>query len=549
MSRIVFYQLFVRYFSNLTNECKPHGSIEENGCGKFNHITSAVLSKLKDMGITHLYLTGVIEHSSATSYPGLAADSSQILKGRAGSPFAVRDYFDVAADLAENVTERLMEFQSLVQRCHETGFKVIIDFIPNHVSRAYKSDIRPELDFGLDDDTSSWFSPNNNFYYLEGNGPLTLPTGIYEPEKKVGKVSGNNANRWNLNENDWYETVKLNYGYDFIKGIQHVSEDSPSDTWCKMDQVIEYWQNLGVDGFRCDMAHMVPVEFWQWLIKKANARKNDVYFMAEAYDGDPMKATSANVLTELLDVGFSTAYDSEAYDLVKGIFEEGKWANDLEQLIWDEQKLHQLIKYVENHDEVRTASPQHWGVGESSGFIAIAVLALMTKAPIMIFNGQESAEAALGSEGFGGDDGRTTIFDYWTMQQHRKAFSYLYGERNFINMKESEYSVVKKYKKLFKDIQSEDFVCGELYCLNYLNQDNLQFGRIEGEECSGRWVCSFIRFSKRGATLVVINLHPYLDMKNVVVKYPFLLSGGRKKGENIVKIKNIASSDYVFIKK
>jgi len=298
--KTVIYQLFVRHFGNLVTLRGNNETLEFNGCGKFEDITEKALLEIQKLGFTHVWLTGVLEHASGTAYKGRPADDPKILKGIAGSPYAVRDYFDVCPDLAVNTTKRLEEFRDLVARCHHIGLKVIIDFIPNHVSRSYDSDVKPAFSFGKRDKTDVFFNAANNYFYLKDSKKLILPTGEY-PAEKVPRVTGNNVCEHEVSRNDWYETVKLNYGYNFVNGDKAFKDsDQIPTTWNTMDMVLEHWQQLGVDGFRCDMAHMVPVEFWKWLVENARERSKDVEFIAEAYDGDPMKVTDGNMIVKVM---------------------------------------------------------------------------------------------------------------------------------------------------------------------------------------------------------------------------------------------------------
>jgi glycosidase len=162
--KTTIYQLFVRHFGNLNTSGIEGGTIQQNGCGKFADINNTALMEIKMLGFTHVWLTGVLEHASGTAYPGMPADDPRVLKGLAGSPYAVKDYFDVSPDLAVDVKKRIDEFKELVQRCQDVGLKVLIDFIPNHVARSYESDVRPELSFGKNDDVTQFCAPNNNFY-------------------------------------------------------------------------------------------------------------------------------------------------------------------------------------------------------------------------------------------------------------------------------------------------------------------------------------------------------------------------------------------------
>jgi glycosidase len=374
-TRPVIYQLMVRTFGNTCETRKRNGTLAENGCGKFSDINEVALKSLQQMGFNFLWLTGVLEQASGTAYPNRPADDPSILKGIAGSPYAIKDSFDVCPDYAEDPDHRLEEFKKLLDRCHAMGFKVIIDFIPNHVARSYQSDVKPDLSFGIDDDRGVFFDRDNHFYYLRpgdhgGGPPLRLPSHgePFLPEAVHGRVTGNNAISWSPSSQDWYETVKLNYGHDFTKGrvTSHLpsSDASLADvpkTWRTMDKILAYWQEMGVDGFRADMAHMVPMEFWRWAVRRARERQVEVFFAAEAYDNDPAKLTERHVLDELLEAGFDAVYDDPSYDILEGIYDSGKWANDLDDLILSGGRLHQSLRYAENHDEVRLANLREWG--------------------------------------------------------------------------------------------------------------------------------------------------------------------------------------------
>jgi glycosidase len=170
--KIIVYQMMTRLFGNQNSTNKPYGTIEENGVGKFADINEVALKSIHDLGVTHVWYTGVIEHATLTDYTadGIPLDDADVVKGRAGSPYAIKDYYDINPDLATDVKSRLAEFDQLVERTHSEGMKVIIDFVPNHVARAYKSDAKPAgvKDLGEDDDTSVSFKASNNFYYLPG---------------------------------------------------------------------------------------------------------------------------------------------------------------------------------------------------------------------------------------------------------------------------------------------------------------------------------------------------------------------------------------------
>jgi glycosidase len=538
-TRPVIYQLMVRTFGNTNETRKIGGTLVENGCGTFSDINERALVSLREMGFTHLWLTGVIEQASGTAYPNRPADDSDVLKGIAGSPYAIRDYFDVCPDYAIDPENRLGEFKELLARCHAFGFRVIIDFIPNHVARSYASDVMPDWSFGEDDRKDVFFDRDNHFFYLRsddpgGGPPLKLPTadllgcdGRFVGESEYGRVTGNNVISWAPSRDDWYEVVKLNYGHDFTKGRDTSALPGENSkltevpkTWRFMDRIIAYWQELGVDGFRADMAHLIPMEFWCWSVKRARARDGQVFFCAEAYDNDPAKLTDGHVLDELLKAGFDAVYDDPAYDVLEGIYDSGKWANDLEHLIFTGERFHRSLRYAETHDEVRLANPREWGgVGMAVGKPVSAVLFAMGRGPVMVYHGQEVGEPAVGAEGFCGDNARTTIFDYWSMPEFSKWVNGGRFDGQFLS--ESQMSLRRWYGRMLRVIGEPAFTRGEFYSLNHANRGNSEFGRIDGESVSGHWIYAFIRHDRDSGQsfLVVVNLHPDTSLE-VVVSIP-----------------------------
>ena len=539
-TRPVIYQLMVRTFGNTNETRKTNGTLAENGCGKFNDINEAALISLKSMGFTHIWLTGVLEQASGTAYPKRPADAPDILKGIAGSPYAIKDYFDVCPDYAVDPDKRLAEFKALLDRCRALNLKVIIDFVPNHVARSYQSDVKPDLTFGAGDNHDVFFDRENHFFYLGendigGGPPLKLPTasmpgcnGLFAPETTFGRVTGNNVISWSPSINDWYETVKINYGHDFTKGRDTTALPGPDapltavpKTWRTMDAVLAYWQEMGVSGFRCDMAHMVPMPFWRWAVTQARVRKPGVFFSAEAYDNDPAKLTDSHVLDELLAAGFDAVYDDPSYDVLEAIYDEGKWANDLDPLTFTGPRFHQSLRYAENHDEVRIASPKVWGGhGMKTGKPVSAVLFAMGRGPVMVYSGQEVGEPAAGTEGFGGDDARTSIFDYWSMPEFTKWVNG--GKYDGGKLSPDQKSLRAWYGKLIRATQSPAFTRGEFYGLNHANVENPKFGRVGDETASGHWLYAFLRHDPKSGQsfLVVANFNPTETLKNVAIRLP-----------------------------
>ena len=518
--RQVIYQLFVRHFSNFKVGNTPWGTREENGCGTFNAVTDTALEQLARMGVTHLWLTGVLRHATQTPHEGLPADPECVVKGKAGSPYAVTDYFDVDPDLAENVESRREEFAALLRRCRRWGMVPMIDFIPNHVSRHYHSTVCPGSSFGAQDDRSCFFARDNAFYYLEpqqGDVPMLLPGGEYVPERGQGRVSGNNVASWTPGEYDWYETVKLNYGTDYRHGC-HAADALPGllapeyalpRTWQLMNEVIAYWQDMGVGGFRCDMAHMVPLPFWRWIIAHARLRDRSAFFVAEGYD-DHLNLVNGLPHPALLAAGFDGVYDGSAYEALRRIFEGGAWANDLDSLHQETSPMFRGgVRYIENHDEPRMTAPMYWG-GMGSRVTRAGMVAqyCSTAGPVLVYNGQEVGEEPSGPGGYGGDNGRTSIFDY-THLPHLQHWSNG-GTYDGALLTREEHELRNFTAHLLTLLQHPALAKGGFYGLNWANRDTPDYGRREGDTTSGHNLYAFLRHYRksRSTMLVVCNLSP-----------------------------------------
>ncbi len=419
---ITIYQLFPRLFGNRSTSLKHNGSIEENGCGKFDDITMTALQAIHDLGITHIWLTGVIRHATLTDYSsfGIPPSHPAVVKGRAGSPYAITDYYDVDPDLANDVSQRINEFVSLVDRIHQAGMKVILDFVPNHLAREYRSVNLPagQRDFGADDDQTQAFHPQNNFYYIPGQSfvPPYREESLYHSQQayteQPAKVTGNDCFSAMPGIHDWFETVKLNYGVDIRNDWQKYFSPVP-DTWHKMDAILHFWASKGVDGFRADMAGMVPVEFWAWAIARLKASFPQILMIAEIYE--------PALYRDFVKAGFDFLYDKVGlYNRLHDVLLYGQSVEPLTQVLQSTAAVqHRMLRFMENHDEPRLASPRFYGF-PFHALPAVALSAWLHPGAFMIYNGQESGETALGSPGFSGDDGRTSIFDYCHMPQHQQ---------------------------------------------------------------------------------------------------------------------------------
>ena len=414
-NKLIIYQVFTRLYGNRNTTRKEYGTIEENGCGKLNDFTPTTLKHIREMGVSHIWYTGVIRHATMTDYSayGIPRQHPAVVKGRAGSPYAITDYYDIDPDLATDVSQRMQEFEALVERTHQAGMKVIIDFVPNHVARQYHSICKPEgvKDLGEEDNPQNGFDPQNNFYYCPGQRftpYFDLYHGETEPYlEEPAKATGNDCFHNAPGMNDWYETVKLNYGLDYYAG--RVGHFSPiPNTWDKMTDILLFWASKGVDGFRCDMAEMVPAAFWHWATDKVKFRYPKMLFIGEVYN----PAEYRNYLA----AGFDYLYDKVGmYDTLREVI-CGRQSTHAITGAWqqtDDIRNHMLY-FLENHDEQRVASSFFAGSG-SKGIPGLVVSALLQKNPLMIYAGQEFGERGMDKEGFSGHDGRPTIFDYWSV--------------------------------------------------------------------------------------------------------------------------------------
>lgn len=501
----IIYQLLPRTFANKNSTPTFYGAIEDNGCGKLNSITEKALREIKNFGATHVWYTGVIEHAGMTDYSfyGIKTDDPDVVKGRAGSPYAVKDYYDIDPDLAEDVTNRMAEFEALIQRTHNNGLKVIIDFVPNHVARTYASDHKPELDFGKNDDTSKAFSPQNDFYYIPAES-FKVPEG-YNPggadftadlkdghfDEHPAKATGNDVFSASPSISDWFETIKLNYGVDYQNGHQTHFEPVPP-LWIKMRDVLFFWAQKGVDSFRCDMVEMVPVEFWHWVITAVKSVHPQIIFIAEAYDN--------NKYEPYLNEGkFDYLYDKvDLYDSLKRLMQGN--GNTYELAHWAESAKrfeHQMLRFLENHDEQRIAS--RFFAGDAWIAVpAMVVSATISCGPVMIYAGQEVGEPALGEQGFSGDDGRTSIFDYCGIPELQKWTNQ--GGFDGKALSGSQKSLRAFYRRLLNFCRENQAIrTGKMYDITFYNHQNTGFSDQ---------VFVYVRYTSQARVLVVANFMP-----------------------------------------
>ncbi|MDL5050830.1 alpha-amylase family protein [Oscillatoria amoena NRMC-F 0135] len=429
--KVIIYQMMTRLFGNTVAVNKTYGTLEENGVGKFNDINDAALAGIRSLGVTHIWYTGVIEHALLTDYTayGIPLDDADVVKGRAGSPYSIKDYYDVNPDLAVNVQERMNEFEALVERTHAHRLKVVIDFVPNHVARAYRSDAKPRgvRDFGEDDDKTLSFKPSNNFYYLPGErfkvpegyvalgeeNVFSTKDGVFE--EFPAKATGNDKFVPQPQVGDWFEAVKLNYGVDIQNGGKTYFDPVP-DTWYKMRDILSYWVNKKVDGFRCDIAEMVPVEFWNWVIPQMKALNSDLIFIAEIYN--------PALYTTFIKTGrFDFLYDKvQLYDTLRKLIQGNGSTTTIHQIQESLSGINgSMLHFMENHDEQRIAST-YFANDPWKAVPAMVISTTIDCGPVMIYFGQEVGEPAEGDPGHQTIEqrGTTTKMDYWGVPEHQK---------------------------------------------------------------------------------------------------------------------------------
>lgn len=501
MNKRIIYQVLPRLFHAPEQPPAKNGHLEQNGCGKFDLLSDRFLKSWKDMGITDIWLTGIIRHASGTAYPGqdLEASHPDLLKGKAGSPYAIKDYYDVDPDLANEPGQRFEEFKQLVSRISNNGLGTLIDFVPNHVSRDYRSLMKPAStkDLGENDQTDVAFDPDNQFYYLPGQ-ELVLPRRESRQKKSASftevpaKVTGNDIYHAHPGLNDWYETIKLNYGVDWQTGQKHVYPQP--DTWHKMLDILLFWADTGISGFRCDMAGMVPVEFWTFAIASVKTRYPKMLFIAEIYEPAQYQA--------FLDAGFDYLYDKEGfYNQVRNIM-TGVASTQVLTDLWKSLNGldNRMLRFIENHDEQRVAS-YHFAGSARKGLPATAAAALMNGGPVLIYFGQELGEPAEGDSGFSGHDGRTSIFDYTTVPTVAAWIRHISSSHPGM---ETDDPLRQAYAKLLLFASRNPvFTSGQFYDLMWFNEGLPQETRSQ--------IFAFLRYQNEDIYLIVIRFDQQTD--------------------------------------
>ncbi|WP_437438437.1 alpha-amylase family glycosyl hydrolase [Polaribacter porphyrae] len=552
--KLVVYQVFTRLFGNTNTTNKPWGTLEENGVGKFNDFTDKALSEIKDLGVTHIWYTGVPHHNVIRDYTkyGISNDDPDVVKGRAGSPYAVKDYYNVNPDLAVNVENRLQEFEALIERSHKADLKVIIDIVPNHVARNYQSLTNPKgtKDFGADDDKTVAYNVNNNFYYvpntsfevpefLNGYKPLggeSHPLSDGNFDENPAKWTGNGSRSPKPSFYDWYETVKVNYGIspdgkkdfdelpagfeneDYKKHFNFWKDKTVPNSWIKFRDIALYWIAKGVDGFRYDMAEMVPVEFWSYMNSAIKMENSDAFLLAEVYN--PKEYRNYIKLGKM-----DYLYDKvQLYDTIKNVM-QGKGLTDHIPPIQEDLKdiEDHMLHFLENHDEQRIASPEFAG-NALKGKPAMVVSATISTAPTMVYFGQEFGEDGSEKAGFGSPS-RTSIFDYVgvpSLQRWVNDKSFDGGQST-----KEEADLRDFYKRLLNFTINSDALMGKYADIHQYNRENTEWYNEK--------VLSFVRYSENEKLIVISNF-------NAENTYGFELA----LPENITQKWNLKEGKYQF---
>ncbi|WP_425287348.1 alpha-amylase family protein [Lutimonas vermicola] len=550
----VIYQVFTRLFGNDNTTNKPWGTLEENGVGKFNDFSDKALTEIRELGVTHIWYTGVLHHAMVTDYSkfGISNDDPDVVKGRAGSPYAVKDYYSVDPDLAVDPLKRMEEFQALIDRTHENNMKVIIDIVPNHVARKYEGMNNPEgvFDFGANDDINFEYKRDNNFYYIIGES-FKVPNwkNNYQPlggeahpladgtfDEVPAKWTGNGSRLSQPHENDWYETVKINYGVrpdgtkdfdllpegydkkDYKAHFDFWKDKTVPDSWIKFRDIAFFWLEKGIDGLRYDMAEMVPVEFWSYMNSSIKMKFPKALLLAEVYNPDLYRAyIHLGKMDYLYDkVGF--------YDSIKHIVQGHGWTDHIPKVqeeIFDIE--HHMLHFLENHDEQRIASPDFAGSAEK-GKPAMVVSTTISSSPTLLYFGQEVGEPGAENAGFGSPT-RTSIFDYIGVPHFQRWTNRRQFDGAGLSSEEKELRTF--YKKLLAFSIESDALMGEYREIHYYNKDQ--------NPSYDHRIFSFVRWSDTEKLIIISNFDAFKSYDlNLLIPEDVIKNWGLVQGKYLL---------------
>lgn len=555
----VIYQVFTRLFGNTETNNKPWGTIEENGVGKFAAFNDKALSEIRKLGVTHIWYTGVLHHAMVTDYTayGISNDDPEVVKGRAGSPYAVKDYYNVDPDLATDPARRMEEFDALLERTHANGLKAIIDIVPNHVARKYHGLNNPEgvVDFGANDDKEVTYKRDNNFYYIPGESfrvpewqPGYLPLGGESNplidgtfDEVPAKWTGNGSRLSQPDQNDWYETVKINYGVkpdgtkdfdtlpggyyemDFRAHYDFWKDKSVPDSWIKFRDIALFWLDKGVDGLRYDMAEMVPVEFWSYMNSAIKKKYPEALLLAEVYN--------PGLYRDYIHLGkMDYLYDKVGfYDSIKHMIQGHGWTDHIPKVQEEIADIeHHMLHFLENHDEQRIASPDFAGSAQK-GMPAMVVSTTISTSPTLLYFGQEVGEPGAEHAGFGSPT-RTSIFDYIGVPHFQRWTNGKLFDGGALS--EEERALREFYKRLLSFTIDSEALMGSYQEIHYYNKD-------QNQEYDHR-IFSFVRWTENEQLLIISNFdagkHYKLELQvpEEIINYWELTSGEYQLNDQLV---------------
>ncbi len=542
--KVVVYQVFTRLFGNKNTTNAPWGTIEKNGVGKFNDFTDKALQEIKKLGVTHIWYTGVPHHALVNDYTkyGISNDDPDVVKGRAGSPYAVKDYYNVNPDLAVDPANRLQEFEALIARTHKNGLKLLIDIVPNHIARKYEGKSNPKgvRDFGADDNVNVEYDRNNNFYYIPEQSFEVPTSDSYKPlngenhpladgnfKEYPAKWTGNGSRLAKPDINDWYETVKINYGVrpdgskDFPQlptGFENKSykehfaywqnKDVPN-SWKKFRDIALYWTAKGVDGFRYDMAEMVPYEFWSYMNSAIKMKNPNAFLLAEVYN--------PNEYRNYIKLGkMDYLYDKvDLYDHLKEVIRGKALPDPISEIQAKYADIeHHMLHFLDNHDEQRLASKDFAGTPEK-GKPLMVVSTTLSSSPTMIYFGQEVGEAGNEEGGFGKPT-RTSIFDYVGVPNHQRWMND--GLFDGGKLTESEIALRDFYSRLLNFSINSSALMGKFQEIQTVNRNppamtegnqeasgSTSDSNVKSDNGYREGIYSFIRWSNTQKLIVVAN--------------------------------------------